>query len=147
MKKLLLLIMTLALVLSLAACGGTAEPEAAPEPTEEPELNLQTLAPVTPDPAEAMAASQSDAEALDGTRPASDTDAVLDEDAYETAKEFIGREAGELIAELGEPAETRYAASCLEEGAEDGMLFFEGFYVWTVKGEDSEIIHDVYLTD
>ena len=144
MKKTLLLILCAGLLLALCACGAKAEPE--PEPTPE----LTELVPVETSAAEAEAASAADAEALAADpAPASATDAALDEDAYAAAEACVGLTAEELYEAVGEPSETSYAASCLEENAEDGMLFYNdlGFYVWTVRGESGEVVHAVYPLD
>lgn len=148
MKKFLLLIFCAALSLCLAACGAS-EPEAAPEPT--PEEALLEPVEATPTPQELEAASATTAEELAGEEmPASATDAALDEDAFAAAEECVGRTAEELYDAIGEPTgDVRYASSCLEENAEDGMLFYDelGFYVWTVRSESGEIVHAVYPLD
>ncbi len=139
MKKLYLILFCAVMVLSLAACSGNHD--AAPE--------LAPLAPVAADP-EVEAASAADAEALTAEPPASDTDAEIDADALAAAEACVGLDVSELYAAVGEPTgETRYAASCLEENAEDGMLFYDalGFYVWTVRDADGETVHAVYPLD
>ena len=61
------------------------------------------------------------------------------------ALEYVGRPVSELYAALGQPVETpSYGPSCLTEGAEDGILTYEDFYVWTVRTADEELVHDVY---
>mgnify|MGYP007070335156 CR=1 FL=1 len=42
---------------------------------------------------------------------------------------------------------SEYASSCEEENAEDGMLYYDGFTVWTVRNADGELVHDVYRMD
>lgn len=81
------------------------------------------------------------------TEPASGTDAAVNTAAYETAKQYIGHPVDELLNAVGQPDRTQYAASCLEENAEDGMLFFDaaGFYAWTVRNAAGETVHDVVL--
>ena len=141
MKKILLIILCAVLSLSLCACGGTAEPESTPVLTE--------LEPVEAAAAE-EAASAADAAALaEAPVPASASDAELDETAFAAAESCVGLSLDELIAAVGEPSDTHYAASCLEENAEDGMLFYNdlGFYVWTVRSESGEVVHAVYPLD
>ena len=65
------------------------------------------------------------------------------------AEACVGQTLEELYAAVGEPDSASYAASCLEENAEDGMLFYPdlGIYVWTVRGESGEVVHAVYPLD
>ena len=144
MKKTIALLLMLGLMVSLCACGAQEE-----EPAQVGD-NLVPMEPVEPeetlDVEEILAASQTNASALAAQEPpASATDADLDKAAYETAREFIGQQAADMQAAIGEPTSVQYASSCLEEGAEDGMLFYPGFYVWTVRNGGDETVHDVYL--
>lgn len=172
MKKTLLLLLCLTLILSLAACGGQ---EKAPAETEAPEETVEPTAEPTPEPTEEPAEETpaDDASATDTLEeaPASGSDAVyteptyltdleptpeaededeeepvLDDAAYEAAMAFVGRPVEELYEAIGEPTGgSLYAASCLEDGAEDGMLYYDGFYVWTVKNGSGETVHNVDL--
>ncbi len=145
MKRSIALLLLLGLMVSLCACGGQEESVQVSE-------NLVPMEPVaaenTADMEELMAASETNAAVLAAQEPpASATDADLDEEAYAKAQEFIGQSAADMQAVIGEPASVQYAASCLEEGAEDGMLFYPGFYVWTVRNGAEETVHDVYLNN
>ena len=142
MKKLLLLVLCLSFLLC-AACGTTTEPltpveEAAPAeiPTEEASGTNTLL-------------TDSSASDIDpATPPASMTDTeTYDTTLYDTALSYVGCPVEELFDAIGDPAETQYASSCAEENAEDGMLFYDGFYVWSLRTEDGEIVYDVYLDD
>ncbi|MCD7845069.1 MAG: hypothetical protein LUG57_04295 [Oscillospiraceae bacterium] len=145
MKKILSILLAAGMVLALAACGAQEESgEEVPEAT------------ATPTVEELQAASETDAANLAEAAQASSTDAETEaetepeawgESAYETAQEYIGLTVEELYAAIGEPTETQYAASCLQENAEDGMLFYDGFYIWSLRMEDSEIVYQVYLND
>lgn len=136
MKKILTLLLALVMALALTACGGSGTETAEAEPD----------ATATPNAEEVLAASASDAAALAESEPAaSSTDATLNESAYNTALEYVGRTVEELYEAIGEPTETQYAASCLEDGAEDGMLFYEGFYIWSLRTDESETVYQVYL--
>ena len=148
MKRILMIMICAALAVSLCACGRDAAPTETPAPTESVDL-----APVDPTPSgdEAEAASATEAEELAEAAPASSTDAdddaaAPDAEAYAAAQACVGLTLEELYAAVGEPSRTSYAASCLEENAEDGMLFYEdlGFYVWTVRSESGELVHAVY---
>ena len=145
MKKTLIFIVCAVLALCLAGCG-----ESAPEPTPTLDPALETLAPVVPTVEEIMEASASEAESIAKEEPASSTDAELDEEAFAAAEACVGRSLEELYAAVGEPTgDASYAASCKEENAEDGMLFYDelGFYVWTVRNADGETVHAVYPLD
>ncbi len=155
MKKLLLLLMTGALALTLAACHRDGDASANPRPTP------------TPDWSDVLAASASDA-ALSRTPPASASDAdvttdaaveqtpevkaasapATTQDAYEKARACIGLSVQELYDAVGQPTgEPVYGPSCLQVNAEDGMLPYDGFSVWTVRSADAETVHDVYLDE
>lgn len=144
MKKIIALLLMLGLMVSLCACGGQEE---APAQTGE---NMVPMVPVEPEDVtgmeELLAASETNAAELAAQEPpASATDTNMDEEAYAKAQEFIGQAAADMKAAIGEPDSVQYASSCLEEGAEDGMLFYPGFYVWTVRNGADETVHDVYL--
>ena len=146
MKRIIAAALAAGMLLCLCACSRAED--------EEPELNMEPLSPVfTPVPA-----SVTDAESLPHEEPASAADIQTPEpepeaepeddlaERFEAAQAFIGYTAEELIAALGEPESSQYAASCEVDG-EDGMLFYNGFYVWTVRTEDEEIVRDVYPDD
>lgn len=137
MKRILALGLLCALMAGVCACARTAEP--APEPTATPEPTI--------DPAAEVAASATDAaaNAQSHTPPASSTDTVSADDTLAAAEACVGLAVEELYAAVGQPAEEpQYAPSCLQDGAEDGMLYYDGFYVWTVRTETEEIVHAVY---
>lgn len=143
MKKILFLMLCAALVLSLAACGAA---EAEPAPASE----LTPIAPVLPAPEVEESSASDAAEAAAAQPPASPTDVMLDGEAFAAAEACVGLTLADLVEAVGEPdGDVSYAASCLEENAEDGMLFYDalGFYVWTVRGESGEIVHAVYPLD
>lgn len=135
------------LLLSAAGCGPQQDDE---------EMELSPLAPVT----EQRTASESSAAALPDTVPASAGDTVPAEESsspetpeaaepalYEEAQELIGGPVQELFDVIGEPQSSQYAASCEKDGADDGMLFYEGFYIWTLRTDEEEIVRAVYLDD
>lgn len=134
MRKTLALLLTVLLLAGLCACGGGDEPQAEATPTPAP----------TVDPA-----SQANADSVKATPPASATDAEPAPGGnYDIAMQYLGRPVAELYAALGEPLEEpTYGPSCLTEGAEDGILTYDGFYVWTVRTATDELIQDVYPAD
>ena len=120
MKKITCLLLALALLLCLAACGG--EPAAdAGEPVAESEE------PVT-----------------ESEEPVAESEAPAEEATpLETAKEFEGANLEDLIAAIGEPQSSDYAPSCLGEG-EDGNLYYDGFTVYTYRDVDgTEVVNYV----
>ena len=120
MKKITCLLLALALLLCLAACGG--EPAAdAGEPVAESE--------------EPVAESEEPVE--ESEEPAEEATPL------ETAKEFEGANLEDLIAAIGEPQSSDYAPSCLGEG-EDGNLYYDGFTVYTYRDVDgTEVVNYV----
>ena len=134
MKKTLSLLLAFTMLLALAACRREKAPE-------EPEATA------TPAPQEVLAASASDTAQAQQTHvpPASSSDAVLDDQSYGKALGYIGQPASALINAIGQPVSTEYSASCEQDGAEDGMLYYRGFSVWTMRTATGEIVRAVYL--
>lgn len=120
MKKAILIVLSLAMVLSLAACGAAQQPA---------------------EPATTAAAAETTAPAGE-TTGATETTAAAD--PKETAMSYIDKPVSELIAVIGEPQSSDYAPSCLNPGqGEDGMLYYDGFVVYTYKEGDVETVEDV----
>ena len=133
MKKTAAILALIILCSCLCACGSAEEPSTSSVP----------LAPIT---TEEVAASESDALQAVREAPASESDAASDA-LYEQAQEYIGRPAEELFAAIGEPESSQYASSCEVDGGEDGMQFYDGFYVWTLRTDEEELVRAVYLDD
>lgn len=142
MKRTIAAALALLLCACLCACGSAAQ-----EDTE--------LVPISPVLDPVVAASESDAAAAVHEEPASPADTATpppepEDEAnalYEQAQEYIGRPAAELFEAIGEPESSQYASSCEVDGGEDGMQFYEGFYVWTLRTEDEELVRAVYIDD
>ena len=134
MKKHIAVLLLLCL-LSALLCGCGAESAA---PTAAP----QTQTPETPAPTPAPAASEAPAPAEPPavTEPP-ETEAPVNA-LLETAKEFIGKPAAELIAAIGAPDSSDYAPSCLGPG-EDGNLYYDGFTVYTYRENGEETVRVV----
>ena len=50
----------------------------------------------------------------------------------------------DLIARLGEPLDRAYSSSCLVQGGQDGVLYYDGFTVYTlVQPDGTETVYDV----
>lgn len=127
MKKITCLLLALALLLCLAACGG--EPAAdAGEPVAESEEPV----------------AESEEPVAESEEPVEESEAPAEEATpLETAKEFEGADLEDLIAAIGEPQSSDYAPSCLGEG-EDGNLYYDGFTVYTYRDVDgTEVVNYV----
>ncbi len=151
MKKLILLFAACAMALSLAACSHKDPVQEGPAPTPKPTA--------VPDWSDVLAASASNAAAAK-TPPASATDVSADaaaavqqaqapaamtaQEACAKAQACVGLPVEELYAAVGQPTQATYGPSCLQVNAEDGMLTYDGFSVWTVRSDTAETVHEVY---
>ena len=130
MKKILTLMLCLVLVLSLCACGGNTQ-----EQTPDAPAGNDTPVPETPEaPADSGEAEDPSEEEPSAEDPSEDPVAI--------ARGYIDKPLSELIAVIGEPESSDYASSCMGDG-EDGMLFYDGFIVYTYREGDSEVVYDV----
>lgn len=129
MKKALSLLLCFVLLLSLCACGGKEEPEA-------------TAAVQTPTVAATIAGTETPAtdapQSTDGTEASQDAS----EDPVEIVRSMIDQPIEDLYARIGQPERADYAPSCMGDG-EDGMLFYDGFVVYTYREGDTETVYDV----
>ena len=127
MKKITCLLLALALLLCLAACGGEPAADAGEPVAESEEPVAESEEPVT----------ESEAPFTGSEAPAEEASPL------ETAKEFEGANLEDLIAAIGEPQSSDYAPSCLGEG-EDGNLYYDGFTVYTYRDVDgTEVVNYV----
>ena len=139
MRKQLWILALCLLLSALCACGAPAAPAADARPAEaEARGSSATEAaadrpeigpPILPD------AGLHPAEEKPGEDPEIDA-------RRELAREYLDRDAAELIEALGEPLERNYAPSCLG-GGEDGELVYEGFTVYTYREGDRETVTDI----
>lgn len=136
MRRFLSLTLALTCMLCLSACRRETGAEQ-PEPT------------ATAAPESVLAASASDAAGArqNHVPPASGTDtpaSAPDQQAYGTALGYVGQPLTALTNAIGSPERAEYSASCEQEGAEDGMLYYAGFSVWTMRTATGEIVRAVY---
>lgn len=129
MKKVLSILLCFVLLLSLCACGGKEEPEA---PVDTPAAAAPTE---DPDQAEEVTDTPTDA-------PAEDVPGEPIPAPVEIARGLIDQPIEDLYAQIGEPESSDYAPSCMGDG-EDGMLFYDGFIVYTYREGDVETVYDV----
>ncbi len=135
MKKIAAVLLCAVLMLSLAGCGGSKD--ASPAPTAIP------AATAAPTPTQAPSAEPFAAEPEATAGPAENTDEVAEK--IELVRSLIGKPVAELYDAIGKPAtEGDYASSCLVTGGKDGMLYYDGFTVYTlVQPDGSETVYDV----
>ena len=140
MKKIIVLLLAALLLLSLCACDNvedipegysemqvTGKPGAATEET--PEITENTGTEIT-----------EPSESVEVTEPSETT--PVDADKLELAKSCIGKDVSELYKLIGEPQSSDYAPSCLVDG-EDGMLYYDGFVVYTTRENGVENVYYV----
>lgn len=164
MKKIIPALLILCLLCGLAACGSkeenitpapvapaaTEEPVATPEPAEEAEAPAEQEAPAaqnTPEPAvpeENDQLSRPDSgKTDDNSGNDSGNSGGNSATPYELAQQYLGSSTSSLIAAIGSPSGTEYTISCEADGAEDGVWYYDGFVVWTVRYADgTEIVRD-----
>ncbi len=133
MKKALSFTLLVALMFSLAACGRSKTPSVSSS--------------VSTPTAEQVAASATDtANAAVSMPPASATDTNA-QSGYATAKNYIGRSVQDMYLAIGQPTDSSYGPVEDDDDTEEGMLFYNGFYVWTLRTETGETVQDVYLDE
>ena len=118
-RKLILSILCLICALLLIGCGNSA-PAEAPAPSQ---------------PAETAVPS--------ATLPDAALEPAGEPTPFEIAQEYIDRPLEELIGAIGEPLSSAYGPSCLIQGAQDGQLQYDGFWIYSVKDGEMETVKDV----
>ena len=118
-RKLILSILCLICALLLIGCGNSA-PAEAPAPSQ---------------PAETAVPS--------ATLPDASLEPAGEPTPFEIAQEYIDRPLEELIDAIGEPLSSAYGPSCLIQGAQDGQLQYDGFWIYSVKDDEMETVKDV----
>lgn len=138
MKKLLAIVMALAMIAALCACGETQGETAE-------ELEVVTL--------EEVPLQQVDESGAQTYILTDDTDGsatVVNEEKYQLALECVGEDVSVLYEAIGEPTvEPHYASSCMEVGAQDGQHYYDedGFYVTTLKTDEAETVMGIIRYD
>lgn len=125
MKKILLILLALALAMSLAACVQTPDTTDTPDVTTEPSA---TDAPDTTEPADDVSEG--------GGYTVSLGDVTVN----------IGGDADALIAALGEPIDYMEAPSCIHEGY-DKVYVFDGYSISTSpRADGTQYVSELSLT-
>lgn len=130
MKKALSFLLCFVLLLSLCACGGKEAPQA-------PAQDAPAAAPT-----EAPADAPAEAPQEEPETPVEEAPEEPAPDPVEIARGLIDQPIADLYAQIGEPESSDYAPSCMGDG-EDGMLFYDGFIVYTYREGDVETVYDV----
>lgn len=128
MKKIIVMLLAALLLTGLCACGQETPAQ------EDAQIN------VTPKVEETAAVEETVA-----VTEAVSTEAVPADDAADKkalAESCIDKDVSELYALIGEPESSDYAPSCLVDG-EDGMLYYDGFVVYTTREGDVETVYYV----
>ena len=118
-RNLILSFLCLICALLLIGCGNSA-PEESPAPSQPAETAVPSAA--LPDA---------------GLEPAGEPT------PYEIAQKYVDRPLEELIAAIGEPLSSVYGPSCLIQGAQDGQLQYDGFWIYSLKDGEMETVKDV----
>lgn len=132
MKKLIVMLLAVLMLLGLCACGSEAPAEENVQIEAQPKV--EATAPIEETTAEVEETTAQE-ETVAAADPAADKKAL--------AESCIDKDISELYALIGEPESSDYAPSCLVEGGEDGMLYYEGFVVYTTRDADGETVYYV----
>ena len=122
---------------SAATEAVTTEPvtEATDAPTEAPTEKPTEPKPTEPKPTDPKPTEPKPTEPAP-TQPAN---------PIEQARNCIGKSVNELYKLIGKPNAASYAPSCEDPDAEDGLLEYNGFTVWTLRYADgNEVVYDVF---
>lgn len=168
MKKILPILMLVCLLCSFAACGQTEEAVAiiTPEPVssqtgdqgEQTQIVVPDVAPAdqggqnaNSDAADSDQDRRSDSGSATTTTTTTttsttdNTDNSTDNvDKYAVAQSYVGSSLGALQSAIGSPNTAEYVISCMEDASQEGMLYYDGFVVWTIQYADgSEIVQGI----
>lgn len=65
-------------------------------------------------------------------------------DKASVAQGYIGSSLASLQSVIGTPNSSEYIVSCIEGASQEGLLYYDGFIVWTIQYNDgSEVIMGV----
>ena len=128
MKKFMMILLACLMVLSLCACGEDT-------PTETSAPTQTTAAPTVDGSEQTTAPSENET-----TQPEESTMSI--DEILDLVLSYKDQPIEDLIAVIGEPEYSDYAPSCLGEG-EDGMLYYDGFVVYTYRENGVETVYDV----
>ena len=128
------------MLLALCACGGNSAAPAEDARLEDAEARDASVTDAVEERVEIGPPTLPDAGLHEAEEKPQEDEEIAARRAL--AREYLERDAEELIEALGEPLERNYAPSCLGNG-EDGELVYEGFTVYTYREGDRETVTDV----
>lgn len=131
MKKIFVMMLAVLLLACLCACAA-----------EVPEGEQMQIT-AKPKTEETQDTTQDTTEDTAGDATEDTTGTTLPDDNKKAlAKSCEGKNVSELYALIGQPNSSDYAPSCLVDG-EDGMLYYDGFVVYTTREGDVETVYYV----
>ena len=135
MKTTILSALLISMVLCLCACGQQAAPEPTPAPASAP-------------PAPVVTSTLPGADITAAPAPVEEAPAApeYDEEKFNAALDYKGKDVSDLYEAIGEPADSSYASSCLGQG-DDGELYYDGFTVATYREGEKETVREVYVNE
>lgn len=137
MKKIIVTALCAVLLLGMAGCGSKA---AEPAPTPIPAASQPPAAEVPATEAPAPELTPEPVEEVSGDDALAET--------VKTVRDLIGRPVDDLYAAIGKPNDSDYESSCLVSGGKDGMLYYDGFTVYTtVYPDGAEKVYDIMRPD
>lgn len=138
MKKMISLLLVLAMVLTFAACGSeqTADPTKGNDPTQAPAAETKAPEAQTEAPAPETEAPATEAPAASGTYTFT----------YGSTTISMKQDTAEVLPGLGEPKKYTEEESCAFEGLSK-TYFFGSFYLETYPDGDTDRVYCVWLVD
>ena len=136
LRTIVTLLLAAALVLTLAACGGSPEDSAQKDPvqsvTPTPEENSDNAPECSPTSSTETTPEATLIPTPEAQQPEENTTSQPPADPKAAAEGMVGSDVSALYAAIGYPVSSSYAPSCLGDG-EDGELVYDGFTVYTFK--------------
>jgi len=142
MKKIIVMLLAAVLLLSLCACGADVpEGDANLQITAKPKTQETTGETTVPEETTGDVTVPEDTTG-ETTEPAQETTTEGNSELKALAQGCVGKNVSELYALIGQPKSSDYAPSCLVDG-EDGMLYYDGFVVYTTRENGVETVYYV----
>ena len=137
MKKIVLILLAAVMLLSLCACGADIpEGDANLQITAKPKTEETTADTTVPEE------TTVDTTAPETTEAEKENTTTTESNKKALAESCVGKNVSELYALIGQPSSSDYAPSCLVDG-EDGMLYYDGFVVYTTRENGVETVYYV----
>ena len=142
MKEIIVMLLAAVLLLSLCACGADVpEGNADLQITAKPKTEETTDEATIPEETTEDVTTPEDT-TVETTETAKETTTDGSSNKKALAESCVGKNVSELYALIGQPKSSDYAPSCLVDG-EDGMLYYDGFVVYTTRENGVETVYYV----